>query len=271
MRRAAIIIPARYHSTRLPGKPLEKIAGKTMLARVCDIAKKAADIVDGAEILVATEDKRIAEHAESCGVRGVLTSSRCKTGSDRALEAIAHLKEKPDFIVNLQGDAPLTPPDFVAAVLTEFYSNPDLEVVTPVAQLDWDALDLLRRHKQDTPLSGTTAIIGKSNEALWFSKNIIPAIRDEEEMRKNKKLSPVFRHIGIYGFRSDILKRFVRLPQSRYEILEGLEQLRMLENNISIRAVLVDYKGRPAMSGIDSPEDILRAEELLKQYGEIAA
>jgi len=271
MSNAAIIIPARYHSTRLPGKPLEMIAGKTMLARVGEIARHAAKMIGGAEILVATEDKRIIDHATECGLKAVMTSSACKTGSDRALEAITHLDDRPDFIVNLQGDAPLTPPDFVAAVLSEFQNNPDLEVVTPVVRLDWDELDAFREQKKDTPFSGTTAILGKDYEALWFSKNIIPAIRHEDDLRKSKKHSPIYRHIGIYGFRADILKQFVKLPQSRYEVLEGLEQLRMLENNISVKATVVDYKGRPAMSGIDSPEDLARAEELLAQFGEIAA
>jgi 3-deoxy-manno-octulosonate cytidylyltransferase (CMP-KDO synthetase) len=156
-------------------------------------------------------------------------------------------------------------------VLSEFQNNPDLEVVTPVVRLGWDELDALREQKKETPFSGTTAILGKDNEALWFSKNIIPSIRHEDELRKSKKRSPVYRHIGIYGFRADILKQFVKLPQSRYEVLEGLEQLRMLENNISIKATVVDYKNRPAMSGIDSPEDLTRAEELLATFGEIAA
>lgn len=268
---AAIIIPARYHSTRLPGKPLVDIAGQTMLYRVGQVAKKAADLIGNTEILVATEDARIVTHAEECGLKGVLTSDACKTGSDRALEALQHVQNTPDFIVNLQGDAPLTPPDFVAAVLKKFQENAELEVVTPVTQLSWDALDTLRQQKTTTPFSGTTAVLDENERALWFSKNILPAIRKEDDLRETNALSPVYRHIGIYGFRTDILERFVTLPQGKYEQLEGLEQLRMLENDIHISAAVVDYKGRPAMSGIDSPEDILRAEALLKEYGEIAA
>ena len=269
--KAAIIIPARYHSTRLPGKPLAKIAGETMLNRVGQVAKKAAEMIGNTDILVATEDERIVTHAEECGLTGVLTSDTCKTGSDRALEAIQHLENKPDFIVNLQGDAPLTPPDFVAAVLEQFQNDATLEVVTPVTQLNWDELDTLRAHKENTPFSGTTAVIGANNDALWFSKNILPAIRKEDDLRKTEDLSPVYRHIGIYGFRVDILERFVKLEQGKYEQLEGLEQLRMLENGISIKAAIVDYKGRPAMSGVDSPEDIARAEALLEKYGDLAA
>jgi len=262
----AIIIPARYGSTRLPGKPLELIAGKTMLQRVYEVALEARSQVDfEVGILIATEDQRIVDHARELGATAVLTSKSCQTGTDRALEAIQHLPQKPDFVINLQGDAPLTPPDFIASVIHEFSNDVNLQVVTPVTQMTWDELDMLRENKITTPFSGTTAILNKYNDAIWFSKNIIPAIRKEKDLRQQTQKSPVYRHIGIYGYRRDVLEDYVTLEQSTYENLEGLEQLRLIENGYQIRAVCVDYKGRPSMSGIDSPEDIQRAETLLKK------
>ena len=134
--------------------------------------------------------------------------------------------------------------------------------MTPVVRLSWAELDELRISKQSTPFSGTTAILDKNNHALWFSKNIIPAIRSED---RGSPLSPIYRHIGLYGYARTSLERYVTLPQSVYEELEGLEQLRALENGMTIQAVVVDYKGRPAMTGIDSPEDLIRAEKLLQK------
>jgi len=265
--RTIIIIPARYASTRLPGKPLITIAGKSMLRRVYDVAVQASSQVkESVDILIATEDQRIVDHAAEFGAKATLTSDTCKTGTDRALEAIKTLDYTPDFIVNLQGDAPLTPPDFIADVIKAFEQDHTLQVVTPVTQLTWDQLSQLRKDKETTPFSGTTAILNNDNDAIWFSKNIIPCIRGEDKKRDTEALSPVHRHIGIYGYALPILEEFAKLPPSHYEELEGLEQLRMLENGYKIRAVPVDYKGRPSMSGVDSPEDILRAEALLQKH-----
>jgi 3-deoxy-manno-octulosonate cytidylyltransferase (CMP-KDO synthetase) len=123
-------------------------------------------------------------------------------------------------------------------------------------------LDTLRESKKTTPFSGTTAILDSNNRALWFSKNVIPAIRKEDRTQPH---SPVYRHIGLYGYARAALQKYVTLPPSHYEQLEGLEQLRAIENGMTIQAVVVDYKGRPAMTGIDSPEDLQRAEALLKK------
>ncbi len=276
MMKISIVIPARYASSRLPGKPLSLIAGRSMLQRVYDIAKEATESITAKstnvkiEILIATEDKRIIEHAESIGAVAILTSDKCKTGTDRTLEAVLQLNETPDFVINLQGDAPLTPADFIADVLKTFIKDPSLQVVTPVTQLSWSEVDLLKEHKKQTPFSGTTVALGKNNNALWFSKNIIPAIRKEDDLRRTERLSPIYRHIGIYGYALSALKKFTELPPSHYEELEGLEQLRFLENGYNIKAVVVDYKGRPAMSGVDSPEDIIRAEALLNNMEEVA-
>jgi 3-deoxy-manno-octulosonate cytidylyltransferase (CMP-KDO synthetase) len=265
----AIIIPARFASTRLPGKPLIKIAGQTMLERVVRIAKTASSGSDDVSVVVATDDQRIIEHCQALGVDSVMTSINCLTGTDRAADAVCAMKSQPDFILNMQGDAPLTPPDFLCAMIAAFRESA-CDIVTPVTALTWAQLDRLRENKLTTPFSGTTAIFDpKTGKALWFSKNIIPAMRNENELRQKSDISPVFRHIGLYGYSREMLEKYIQLPESYFEKIEGLEQLRALENGYTIRCVPVDFKGRANMSGVDSPEDVLRAEQLILQYGEL--
>lgn len=267
----AIVIPARYASTRFPGKPLALIGGKSMVNRIYDLAVEAAKGLDGVEILIATEDQRIADHAATFGAPCVITSENCPTGSDRVLAAVLQMNGRPDFVVNLQGDAPFTPPALIRAVIMEWMGNPELSVVTPVAALRWAELDALRDNKTVTPFSGTTCITDAQGRAIWFSKNIIPAIRRED---RTQEFSPVQQHIGLYGFRTDVLEQFVALPEGRYEKLEGLEQLRLLENGIPVTTVAVTITpgsgAYTAQAGIDSPEDLARAEILLGQSGNAA-
>lgn len=265
MARSVIIIPARYGSTRFPGKPLTIIAGKTLLQRVYEVASAAILNVCDVKIFVATDDDRIHAHALELGAEVLMTPEDCKTGSDRALAACSSLESPPEIVVNLQGDAPLTPPHFVTAIINSLINNPECDVATPVAQLSWEALDDLRESKLQRPFSGTTAIVDEKNNALWFSKKILPALRQEEKLRQSQKLSPIFRHIGLYGYRFSALQKFVSLPEGNYEALEGLEQLRFLENGLKIKAVKVDYGQFPSMSGVDTLEDAKKAEQLLLQ------
>lgn len=263
MTHSIIVIPARYQSSRFPGKPLAMIGGKSLLQRVYEIAVQACVDLPQVEVVIATDDERIDAHAQALGATVVMTPVECKTGSDRALEACLKMSTVPDIVLNLQGDAPLTPPHFVRAILSTLIDNPDCDVATPVAQLSWQALDDLRESKIQRPFSGTTAVIDENNNALWFSKQIIPAIRQEEKLREKNPLSPVYRHIGLYGYRLSALKRFVTYPEGYYEALEGLEQLRFLEHGMRIKAVKVDYGMLPSMSGVDTPEDAKKAEALL--------
>lgn len=260
----AIIIPARWGSTRFPGKPLVKIAGKTMLERVVERARDVAQANPEIDIMVATEDARIQDYCATINARCIMTSEDCLTGSDRVLEAAQKSGKEYDFVLGLQGDAPFTPLDALTKMIAAFKEKPELEVVTPVVQMSWTALDSLRESKKTTPFSGTTAIIDKSGKALWFSKNIIPGIRKEDKLRADgSEFSPVFQHIGLYGFRFSVLEKFVTLPQGHYEGLEGLEQLRLLENGITIQAVSVEIEHQELQGGIDSPEDVTRVEEIL--------
>ena len=266
--KTAIIIPARYASTRFPGKPLAKIAGRSMLSRVVDIGRRAITGHDNVTLMVATNDQRIADHCREIGVECVMTSDECPTGSDRVLEAAQKSSGGFDFLVSLQGDAPFTPAEALSLMLEAAMDNPGLEVVTPVIRLRWSELEALREAKKTTPFSGTTVTIGPDGHALWFSKNIIPAIRKEKDLRGQGEFSPVYQHLGLYGYRTDVLERYVRLPQGHYEQLEGLEQLRLLENEITVHTVEVGLEKGLVQSGIDSPEDLARAEALIKAHGE---
>lgn len=261
--KTAIVIPARYGSTRFPGKPLVKIGGKTMLSRVVEVGRTIAAKHKNVTLLVATEDERIAAHCREIKVDCVPTSDDCPTGSDRVLQAADKFCGDFDVLVSLQGDAPFTPPEALDRIIAAFENDPSAEVVTPVVKLRWSELDVLREAKKTTPFSGTTAVVDPTGRALWFSKNILPAMRGEKSLREKDMFSPVLQHLGLYGYRADILRRFVSLPQSPYEQLEGLEQLRLLENGIRVQTVLLEVNAGLAQAGIDSPEDVARAEALL--------
>ena len=263
--KSLIVVPARYGSTRFAGKPLAQINGVSMVRRTADVARRAAKTIANCDYVVATDDDRIAQHSQEYGISAIMTPDNSPTGSDRALSAVRNFAQGTDFIVNLQGDAPFTPVSTVIAVLKAL--NDGAQVATPYTQLSWDALDELRTHKRQTPFSGTTVLIGQDNRALMFSKNIIPAIRREAKLREQSSLSPICRHIGLYGYRVDVLERFVSWPESHYERLEGLEQLRFLENGVPIDSVRVESP-QIATSGIDTPEDLKRAEALIAVHGD---
>ena len=261
-----IVVPARYGSPRLPGKPLAEIAGRSMVSRVAALAQRAAAALGRADCVVATDDTRILEHCRDLGISVVMTDSRLASGSDRALAAAEGLGVAPDFIVNLQGDAPFTPVAHVVAVV-EALRTSGTDAATPYIRLSWKALDQLRAHKLETPFSGTTLVRDPRGRALWFSKTILPVIRKEAELRALGPLSPVCQHIGLYGYRLEALRRYCALPESHYERLEGLEQLRLIENGMSVQAVEVE-PGPIAIPGIDTAEDIALAERLVAEYGE---
>lgn len=267
--RTLIVVPARYGSTRFPGKPLAKINGISMVRRTAQIAMKAAGHIENCDYVVATDDTRIVEHCEMHAIPFIMTDTTLKTGSDRALAAADALAAKGyapyDYIINLQGDAPFTPVSSIVALAETIQIGAD--VATPYIQLSWEDLDALRKHKIATPFSGTTVIVGADGRAIWFSKNIIPAVRKEKDLRDMGSLSQVNRHIGLYAYTYDALKHFTNVPESYYEKLEGLEQLRILESGMGIACVRVNPPA-VTMSGIDAPEDIELAEALIAKYGD---
>jgi 3-deoxy-manno-octulosonate cytidylyltransferase (CMP-KDO synthetase) len=261
-----IVIPARYGSTRLTGKPLHPIAGRLLIERVAGIAMTAARALGDAKVLVATDDTRILDKANELGLHAVMTAPEITSGSGRALAALKATEQNYDLVVNLQGDAPFTSPRHIVEIVEAARGN-GADVTTPVVQLDWARLDALRKHKETTPASGTSCIRAEDGRALWFSKNVLPFMRKEADLREKLPLSPVLQHIGLYCYRPAALEAFEAAEPSHYEVLEGLEQLRLLELGMDVRAVIVE-PARITMSGVDSPADVERAERLIAEYGD---
>ena len=261
-----LVIPARFGATRLPGKPLIEIAGRTLLERVIDIGRRAVALAGHAELVVATDDERIADHARALGCAVAMTAATIGSGSDRAQAVAAARETPPDIIVNLQGDAPFIPPSVVAALFGALRET-NADVATPVVRLGWEALDALREHKRHAPSSGATVARRADGRALWFSKGVIPQMRDEAALRRREPVSPIFRHLGVYGYRAAALARFNASPPTPHELIEGLEQLRFLENGIDVMTVEAPAPRHP-MSGIDSPADVALAERLIEQLGD---
>jgi 3-deoxy-manno-octulosonate cytidylyltransferase (CMP-KDO synthetase) len=259
----SIIIPARFGSTRFPGKPLAMLGDKAMIEHVHAKALEAVGNDPDVRVAIATDDERIASFCQSKNFTVLMTSADCATGSDRVIAAADQLGMKSDdVVINLQGDAPLMPVSAIKGVLNEFWTHPATRVATPVKRLKWEELDNLRESKKTTPFSGTTVAVSQQSRALWFSKNIIPGIRKEKDLREQSPFSPVYQHLGLYGYQLSALERFTNTKAGVYEELEGLEQLRFLENGIPIQCVTID-PGTLIHSGIDSPEDLERAKRLL--------
>lgn len=260
-----IVIPARFGSNRLPGKPLLKIAGRTLLERVAAVAQAAAEQVGGCDVVVATDDQRIADHARALGLEVALTAPELDSGSARACAAARVRPCLPGLVINLQGDAPFIAPAVVAGLIKTLRQGA-ADVATPVYRLDWERLDRLRKHKITAPFSGTTCVRGKDGRALWFSKSILPAMRDEAALR-SEPVSPVWQHLGLYGYRMAALEWFASAPSSRYERLEGLEQLRFLEHGWTVMTIETNPPEH-ALSGIDTPADLALAETAIARLGD---
>ena len=259
-------MPARYGSTRLPGKPLLPVAGHTLLERVVRVAREAAAIAGQCDLVVATDDPRVAAHAGTLGCDVAVTAADISSGSGRAFAAAMQRPLRPGIVVNLQGDAPFIPAGIVATLIAAARAS-SAACVTPVVQLDWPALDAMRAHKARSPFSGTTCVRDARGKAFWFSKTILPTIRDEVTLRAQGPLSPVFRHLGLYAYRLTALEKFEATPPTPYERFEGLEQLRFLEMGLDIQTVAVAPPDH-AMSGIDTAEDVALAEDLIRRFGD---
>lgn len=238
------IIPARYGSTRFPGKPLVDIGGKSMIRHVYE---RTGSVVD--DVYVATDDSRIIREVESFGGKAVMTSADCANGTARVAEAYSRLGLDADIIIDVQGDEPFIEPSVIASLIDEFRSKPNSEIVTLAQRFDpkegFEALFNPNRVKMT---------IDSRGRVLYFSRSIIPYVRDfkwQEWIDTTEFLV----HIGLYGFRSDILPELIALPQSSLEKAESLEQLRWLQNGYRIDAVVTDYSSHP----IDTPEDLEKA------------
>ena len=238
------VIPARYASSRFPGKPLASVAGKVLIRRVVEQCQKSAVL---AEVVVATDDPRIGEAVrEVCRVE--MTDADHPSGTDRVAEAAARIPC--DGVVNIQGDEPLIQPsviDIVAAGLSE--SGITTAAAAIAAPGDCENPNV------------TKVVVSRSGRALLFSRRLIPCLRAAaaEPLERQCRRFPFLKHIGVYGYRSEVLRQLVRLPVSLLEKAEGLEQLRALENDLAIRVFQVDDES----VGVDRPEDIAKVETIL--------
>lgn len=237
------IIPARYASSRFPGKPLADIGGMTMIERVYRQARRALD-----EVVVATDDMRIYNKVISFGGQAVMTSDRHRSGTDRCYEAYVLTKSDADVIINIQGDEPFIDPAQIEAVKGCFDCD-KVQIATLVRRFDpangFDALA-----NPNTP----KVVLDTDGYALYFSRSIIPYIRGKEQTEWTAA-TQFFTHVGLYAYRADVLAQLVRLPQSPLELAESLEQLRWLQHGFRIRTALTDS---PTF-GIDTPDDLRRA------------
>ncbi|MDR2472242.1 MAG: 3-deoxy-manno-octulosonate cytidylyltransferase [Tannerella sp.] len=250
------IIPSRYASTRFPGKPLADIGGKTMIRRVYE---QACNTVDN--LYVATDDERIFEAVRAFGGNVVITSSEHRSGTDRCYEAYKKIGDGYDVVINIQGDEPFIQPEQIELLKSCFKSdksdNADTQIATLVKAFDADG-DF--EHTLFNPNS-PKVVLNNRNEAIFFSRSVIPYIRGTKHTEWLKK-HVYYKHIGMYAYRSDILKEITSLPQSSLEIAESLEQLRWLQNGYRISVALTTVE----TIGIDTPEDLETANCRFKSF-----
>jgi len=261
--KAVCIIPARFDSGRFPGKPLAIIAGRTLLNRVWAIAKSVEQLD---EVYVATDDERIKSHAEDFGAEVLMTSKDCKNGSERVYQAAISLSQKPDVVINFQGDAVLTPPWILSDLITAMRQDSNVLFATPATPVSLEEYDVkVKEFKSEEHLkaAGTYVVFDREQNALYFSKMLLPFVRSRDASHL-----PIYKHIGQYGYRLDALREYVSLEPGKLEEVEGLEQLRLLESGKKIKVILTDYRGRTPCS-IDNPEDISIAEEIIAREGEL--
>lgn len=243
------IIPARYASSRFPGKPLAIIDGKPMIVRVAERAESALD-----EVVVATDDERIAACCADYGHRAIMTSADHRSGTDRCREALDLSGSAADVVINIQGDEPFIDPRQIRQLAGCFEADPSTEIATLVRRFDpalgWDALFNPNTPKVELDLRGN---------ALMFSRSIIPYVRSHP-WQEWIATTTFYTHVGMYGYRSSTLREITRLPQSPAEIAESLEQLRWLQNGYRIATAVTDI---PTI-GIDTPDDLARAVAMMK-------
>ncbi len=238
------IIPARFASTRFPGKPLTVINGKTMIRRVYEQASSARKV---AKVVVATDDDRIAKEVESFGGLFVMTSDKHRSGTDRCAEAVSKVAGSWDAVINIQGDEPFIQPEQID-LLASLFDDQSVSIGTLIKKLV-DHADL------DNPNTIKVVTDSKGN-GIYFSRSAIPHVRDHGKANwLNNHL--FYKHIGIYGYRTEILNQLTKLSPGKLEIAESLEQLRWLENGYTIRTAFTEME----TISIDSPEDLIKLSQ----------
>ena len=235
------IIPSRYGSTRFPGKPLAMIKGKTMIQRVCEQAWKSK--LDA--VVVATDDMRIAEEVLGFGGKYVMTDPRHQSGTDRCFEALHVLETEYDAVVNIQGDEPFIDPEHIN-LLVDLISRDDTQLASLAKKID-DEDDLFGSNK-------VKVVMDKAGNALYFSRNPIPYMRNVDRKLWMKK-GTFYQHLGLYAYKTDVLRQIAMMKPTALEKAESLEQLRWLENGLSIRMAIVEADS----IAVDSPADLEKA------------
>lgn len=245
------IIPARYASTRFPAKPLANLGGKMVIQRVYEQVTSVLN-----DVIVATDDVRIADAVNAFGGKVVMTSTSHKSGTDRCFEAYTKTPGDFDVIINIQGDEPFIQPVQLQAIM-DCFKDPQTQIATLVKPfIPSDGYDALEN------VNSPKVVVNKNMQALYFSRSIIPYFRNKD--RKDWLTGHTYyKHIGLYAYRADVLREITSLPQSPLEITESLEQLRWLENGYVIKVGISEVE----TIGIDTPEDLEKAEAFLaKQH-----
>ncbi|MFI5141099.1 MAG: 3-deoxy-manno-octulosonate cytidylyltransferase [Bacteroidia bacterium] len=240
------VIPARYASSRFPGKPLVDILGKSMIQRVYEQAKKSGKLTD---VVVATDDERISTHVKSFGGQVVMTEPNHPSGTDRCFEALKKSGKKYTYIINIQGDEPFIDPsqiDLLAGVC-----DSKTELATLMIPVD--------SHEVLFDTGEVKITMNNKHEALYFSREVIPHIKGVDKKDWHKHF-PYYRHVGMYAYRADVLKQITTLAPSSLEKAESLEQLRWLENGFKIKLAITDFDSHC----VDTPEDIEKVLRLMK-------
>ena len=251
MMKSLAIIPARYASTRFPAKPLAMLGGKLIIERVYRQVQQAID-----DVVVATDDERIMSAVESFGGRAVMTSTEHRSGTDRCYEALMKVGGSYDIVINVQGDEPFIQPEQIRSLVACF-EDPATDIATLVKPFTVeDGIEAL-----ENPNS-PKVVVSRDMKAIYFSRSVIPYMR---EVPREEWLSchTYYKHIGMYAFRAKTLGEVTALPQSSLELSEKLEQLRWLENGYRIGVGITTIE----TIGIDTPEDLRRAEEFLAARG----
>jgi 3-deoxy-manno-octulosonate cytidylyltransferase (CMP-KDO synthetase) len=238
------IIPARYASTRFPGKPLADMHGKTMIQRVYEQVQQTVD-----ELCIATDDERIEAAAKAFGGNVIMTSDRHRSGTDRCYEAYCKTGITCDVVINIQGDEPFIHPEQIE-LLKSCFAKPGVQIATLVKPFDANGDFEKTLFNPNSP----KVVLNKNNEALCFSRSVIPYLRGKEPAGW-LSAHTFYKHIGLYAYQTGVLKEIVRLPQSSLELAESLEQLRWLENGYKIQTAITHQE----TIGIDTPEDLERA------------
>ena len=260
----AILIPARFASSRYPGKPLVDLRGATGVAKpLIQRSYEAARRVGGSgDVCVVTDDDRIAAACEAFGAPVIMTSPHCRNGTERCAEALGQLGNV-DLVVNLQGDACLTPSHFVEALLAHMREDREAQVATPAIRLSSADLRMLRDEEVAGRVGGTSVVTDDCGRALYFSKRLIPYL---PKGALDDVMSPVRLHVGVYAYRREALELYARTPPAQLELLEGLEQLRFLTAGVAVDVVEVD---RPSfgLRELNNPEDLEPIEQALAEAG----